>query len=200
MERVAQWSATAGLHIYTEGMHRSCLRIIVPWTKAKAIVDQLKRGRMEDRMKKTEEIVDQLVKAADGGLAVVVVGPYGCGKVWMCDMAAKKMGLEVKTISLPVMEISDIPAFDDLRPTFDNLPDSCGVIIDGLHSVPYEHMPRVALTIIEAVRCAKGRRAFFITVPPDNDRYQPSLRIREFLAPATGVSVGAELRKVEITK
>ena len=43
--RVAQWSSTAGLHVFTEELHMSCLRVVCPWAEAKEIVYRLRRFR-----------------------------------------------------------------------------------------------------------------------------------------------------------
>jgi len=38
----AQWSTTAGLHVYTDELHMSCLRVVCPWAEAKEIVRKIR--------------------------------------------------------------------------------------------------------------------------------------------------------------
>jgi hypothetical protein len=193
LERVAQWSNSAGLHIYTEGMHRSCLRIVCPWRKAKAIVETIKRGNMEARMKKTDEIVDQLVKSAQSGFAVVVRGPYGCGKVWMCDLAIKKMGLKARTISLDQLDEMDTRNLINVGP-------DTGIILDGLQNVLHDNMPILAGVLLQFVLDSKFKRVVFITVPPDTERCDMSARIHEWLSMVTGGHDKRQALTVEVSK
>ena len=136
-------------------------------------------------MKKNEEVVTQLVEASRGGLAVVVVGDYGSGKNWLCQMAAQKLGLDPHTIQLEMLEPSEYATL--------SYPDKACVIFDGLQRVDYENMPAVA----EAVnKCAGGHRTVFLTIPPASEAHNAMGRIKEFLIPATGT----DRRIVEVPK
>ena len=213
LERVAQWSNTAGLHLYTEGMHKSCLRIVVPWAKAKAIVDTIKRGNMEARMKKTEEIVDQLVAHVERGFAVIVVGVHGSGKNWLCEMAIEKMGRVPHTVNLSILDMDALTGFSlpvrvgacmtvTKTPSFfDKLPENAGLIFDELHNANSMLLKQIGAAICQYVRgdgrpSPNKKRVVFITLPPHID----ANALLEKFGPATGETLGLERLVVEITK
>lgn len=52
LEYVAQWSAKAGLHIFTEGLHKSCLRIVCSLVQARATVAKIRMKQMDARRAK----------------------------------------------------------------------------------------------------------------------------------------------------
>ena len=47
LKRVAQWSSTMGLHVYTEEMHKNCLRIVCPLLQARIIVEAIRNIEQE---------------------------------------------------------------------------------------------------------------------------------------------------------
>jgi hypothetical protein len=210
LQRVAQWSATMGLHVFTEGMHRGCLRLVCPWQTAKIIVDNIRRGTVELRMKKNEETVAKLIDAAEkaGGLAVVVVGDYGCGKVEMCRQAIKKMSGEPHIVQLDMlddMDISGLPILEKpgerTQTILDRIPGDAGLVLDGLHSVAPIMLPMVAMALTKLVRASDKRRpAVFITIPPNTAGRDVEWRLREVCALITGESLGGERFTVQVPK
>jgi hypothetical protein len=185
LERIAQWSAHVGLHIYTEGMHMRCLRIVCSWAKAKAIVANIRRERMEERMKKTEEIVSRLVEAAKHGVAVTVVGVYGSGKVWLSDMAIRKMGRTANTINAAVLD-----EFEASR-IFDRLSSDSGVVLDELHRAEPTLLPTIAQAATKYVRNDGG--LLFITLPPGQEN------ILSLFTTVTGETLGLQ-QTVEVPR
>lgn len=41
LRRTAQWSPVAGLHVFTDGLHRGCFRVICPFEEARKIVQEM---------------------------------------------------------------------------------------------------------------------------------------------------------------
>jgi hypothetical protein len=210
LDRIAQWSYSMGLHVFTVGMHHSCLRLVCPWSRAKEVVENIRKGNMEARLKKNEEIVAQLVQSAQRGFAVVVVGEHGSGKVWLCQMAIEKMGLKPMTVSLDMLEASDFEGLPfpgengEVKRTpnmFKQLPAGTGVILDGLHRMRQEFWPMLAMSLLEYIRLPDGqKRVVFITIPPDSENCHASAIIKEWFRPATGESLGLEQPTVQVPK
>jgi hypothetical protein len=188
LERVAQWSSSGGLHIYTEGLHRSCIRVVCGWTKAKAIVSNLRRTTMDELMKRNEEIVSKLVEAAKHGWAVVMVGDYGSGKVWLSDMALKRMGREACTIHASQLDA------DDVYLAFQKLPENSGAILDldHLHDMEAQILPMIVVSAVEFVRIKQG--VLFITVRPGQENALSLFNI------VTGESMGLPRQTVEVPR
>jgi hypothetical protein len=184
LERVAQWSSSGGLHIYTEGLHRSCIRIVCGWTKAKAIVSNLRRSNMEAVMKRNEEVVSKLVEAAGHHVAVVVVGVYGSGKVWLSDMAIRRLGREAVTINAGTLDETNMGLLD-------KLPENVGIILDDVHQANLQLLPDISKAMTRYVREEGG--VVFITIPPGQEN------ILSLFATATGETLGLR-QTVEVSR
>ena len=215
LDRVAEWSYSMGLHVFTVGMHNSCLRLVCPWNRAREIVENIRKGNMEARMKKNEEIVAQLVQSAQRGFAVIVTGDMGCGKNWLCEMAIKKMGLTPHYINVGVLTADDLTGIPlvtrhengrclstSISPgVFQKIPENAGVILDDLNHASPSIYKMLAAHICDYVR--KGGRPFpgnkrviFITLPPMLGMDE----LLELLGPATGETLGLERLTVEVPK
>lgn len=186
LERVAQWSSAGGLHVYTEGLHRNCLRIVCSWSKAKAIVANIRRTNMDELMKRNEEIVSKLVSAADRHVAVVVVGGYGSGKVWLSDMAIRRMGREARTIDASALDEFEAPT------VFKTLAPNSGVVLHELHRcTSLQILTMLSVAATEFVRIEGG--VLFIMAMPGQES------ILSHFANVTGETLGLQ-QTVEVSR
>ncbi len=156
--------------------------------------------RYEQRQRKVED----LVRSAERGFAVVVVGPDGSGKYAACMSAVGRMGLSQVTINAALLDMHDILGLyippshgcsgaSRTPSILESIMDGTALIIEDLHKMRKDMRRVFSLNLCEYVRrnfpgLPKKKKVVFILLPPDANQDE----VLEDLAPAMGESLGLE--------
>jgi hypothetical protein len=100
--------------------------------------------------------VQELANVAREVGVVLVVGPYGSGKVWMCEHALQRLGLTKMHVDLAVLDAGDLAD--------PSMPEGHGFILDGLQYISDKE--QIAQTREYVLKFARAKRTVFIPLPP----------------------------------